>query len=873
MATATMDSFDAQMGDFSSDNDIQMNMSEPWLNDMPMDADDDDAVAHRDSTSQEIEMSDHVDDPAEFDMLDGEGRLEDVEPRDVEFEDASHSMTADPFHPEPAELEMSPPSEQTLADASQAALPDVTATYISPTVSSQPQDEPSSTPFPTTELEHPATVQHENEGSAPGAPHASDHFVSLGDAAHVYQRVERSNAPESTQPSGADTAVVEDVTPVVEGTIQQQATSEAAPEPAEPSSAVEHDLADSSEKPSTDGDYRPTILLSTPDPDCPQFYLFNSPPDVTDVPVLLGTRPPTCYWSPLSDLFGALRQQAFVQKLPDIDIAELTIEAYDIRLVIAETNSATSTCSLHDFDMIHSNEGVPGYLRLRLSAPVPFIERFSRLKAKFEASLNQMDGAGEQVEESYNESSNTEEHADYDNAPEEQEQHVTVSDPTPEVGLQEVPHEDDGKEPSAHAEPAAEGTSSFEGPAVSQEAPSVQAVPALDANEAHDTVDVLTTADPDNAATEFVDHADPYEEGDEGVEQQSYDEYVEQAEGGGDQQDGGVVDFTEEQGYGEEGYEEGAYEEKLDEKLYGDEHVAQETSQGVSGAPSHIDNSGYDENAGDEGASTSDQVPVEAVQEYQGDSLTADPNADAAQLPPLPEDDGDEDDSDLTAEGSTYQDPIVVQEPDVQPEGEGGEDQGEEYYEEGDTEEYEQYEEDVEGEGDFAQAEHAETEGVPADEGVAKAALEPAAEEPAEVGGENGEALEDGEADAEGEDDEDEAGNDTFGFAEYEPDTTADTTVDIDEQHEVASNISSTTLSSTSPMPPPKASFAEAMLEPSEETTLSKPLEPSVVRAAKTPLAKSSSKRSLREVEEDDEEGALSGQELSPGTKRARVEA
>ncbi|KAL1683530.1 hypothetical protein EV122DRAFT_201377 [Schizophyllum commune] len=622
--------------------------------------------------------------------------------------------------------------------------------------------------------------------------------------------------------------------------------------------------------------------------------------------------------------------------------------------------------------MIHSNEGLSGYLRLRLTAPVPFIERFSRLKAKFEASLDQMDGNGEQVEENYNEHQHAEEQVEYEQeqAAEQQEQAI------PDVG---VPQNGDAPDTSAP----------FEDPSVPTEVPQTTAPDHLDADEAHEAAgETLVSADQDSAATtdvyatatgsadqatEYAEHADLYEEGDEGVEQQSYDEYVEQAEGGQE----AIVDFNEQQSgqeyaeeqqeeYNEDGYEEGTYDEKVDEKLYGGEHVAQGASD-LAGEGEHSSGNGefvhmtrsmltgfIDEHTGHEDESATEQAPDAVAQEYHGDSQPPDPNADPAQLPPLPEDDGDEDDSELTTEGTTYQDPIVVPEPEAQAEGEGEEGAEEEYYEEGEEEEYyeegeyeEEYEEGAEvgeevtaGEGEGAPIVEAEAEGAP---------QQAAADATVDVGGETGGVVEDGEAhdeasgeahdeasgvadvqanveageahatvegehvaaedaeaeaeddeaDAEGEDDVDEDGNDTYGFAQYEPDTTADTTldlhevatdaVDIGEQHEadvgeqleVASNISSTTLSSTSPMPPPKASFAEAAEMQSSDTAFSKPsdasfsqsLQSSLSRSAKTPLAKSSSKRSLREVEEDDEEGALSGQEMSPGTKRARVEA
>ncbi|KAL1751634.1 hypothetical protein FB107DRAFT_221636 [Schizophyllum commune] len=602
--------------------------------------------------------------------------------------------------------------------------------------------------------------------------------------------------------------------------------------------------------------------------------------------------------------------------------------------------------------MIHSNEGLSGYLRLRLTAPVPFIERFSRLKAKFEASLDQMDGNGEQVEANYNEHQHAEEQAEY-----EQEH---------EAGQQEQAFPDAG---APQNEDAADTSAPFEDPSVSTEVPQTTVSDRLDVDEVHEaagenivstdqdtaaTTDVYDTATGSaDQATEYAEHADPYEEGDEGVEQQSYDEYVEQTEGGQE----AVVDFNEQQPgqeyaeeqqeeYNEDGYEEGTYDEKVDEKLYGGEHVAQGASD-VTGEGEHSAGNEEHEHTGHEEASATDQASGAVAEEYHGDSQPTDPNADQAQLPPLPEDDGDEDDSELTTEGTSYQDPIVVPEPEAQAEGEGEEGAEEEYYEEDEEEEYYEegeYEEEYEEGAEVGEEVPAgEGEGAPVVEAEAESAPQQATEDAAsDVGGEvvgdgeahdevSGEAhaeasgvadvhvnvdageahatvegehvaakdaeaeVEDDEADAEGEDDVDEDGNDTYGFAQYEPDTTADTTLDlhevatdagkqhaadtgeadVGEQLEVASNISSTTLSSTSPMPPPKASFAGAAEMQSLDTAFSKPsnasfpqpLQGSLSRSAKTPLAKSSSKRSLREVEEDDEEGALSGQEMSPGKR------
>ncbi|TRM59380.1 hypothetical protein BD626DRAFT_508140 [Schizophyllum amplum] len=912
MAAATMDSFDAQMVDFSADNDIQMNLSEPWMSDMPMDADDDLAVVHRDTTSQEIEMSDHIQDTEEFEMLDGEGQGEDAELRDVEFEDASQAIAAELFAPEPAELEMSPPSQPSQTDPSHLAAP-ANETFSSiPTSHTQEDhslrsDDPALA-FTTASAQHP--THYEAHESSTGPSHdGSDPSADSSRAEQVEPSAEYSNAEEHSQQPEAPAVKSSDATDnatayePTEHLSEPSVVDEHRSELELHATATQEDdggeaafAAEPIDKPAADGDYRPTVLLSTPDLEYPHIYLFNAPTEASSEPVLLGTHPPTLYWSSLSDLFNELRQQEFVKRLPDIDIAELAIEAYDIRLTIAENDPATSSCSLHDFDMIHSNEGLPGYLRLRLTAPVPFIERFSRLKAKFEASLHQVDSFSGATEEGYADPSAAEEHADYEPEDTEQQEQPEASQEIPVTGSADV-HDTGVTEEASYtdATPVPGNAAPFEDASVPAEASAMSdslsqlSRPTLDADEVHGTADALATAETDNQATEFVEHADPYEEGDEGIEEQTYDDSVDQAEGA-TVDDGATIDFTvdeqqDELEYGQDLYDEGAY----DEKLYGSEHVTQEASHGVPDVARLPENrAGNDGITGAEATPTADRQQNDAVvlDHYDEDSH-ATGDQDDTQLPPLPEDDGEDFDSELTAEGSTYQDPIVLHEPEAESSEGGTGVEGEEYYEEGEVEEgsYEAYDE-AEGEGDYPEAEYAQgVEGHAAGGQVAEAVPEQAAEgdaahqqpsqnEEVEASGEaqeEGQEGSEGDHDAEGEDDDGEDGDGTFGLAEYdEADTTLeehdvtldehdvtldehdvtldehDPALDIGEQLEVASNLSSTTLSSTSPVP----------------------------KMLKSSIPKSSSKRSLREVDGDEDgEGASGGLDLSPGAKRARVEA
>jgi hypothetical protein len=103
----------------------------------------------------------------------------------------------------------------------------------------------------------------------------------------------------------------------------------------------------------TDGIYiepPPPVLIDIPSifPQ-PEVYLFNAP-DVNgglsaenssdalvQVMVLLQDRP-TLFYEPLSEVFASLRREEHVRHVPDFAIGELTVDAYDLDLVVSEVS-------------------------------------------------------------------------------------------------------------------------------------------------------------------------------------------------------------------------------------------------------------------------------------------------------------------------------------------------------------------------------------------------------------------------------------------------------------------------------------------------------------------------------------------------------
>ncbi|KAH9951268.1 hypothetical protein B0H21DRAFT_718161 [Amylocystis lapponica] len=136
----------------------------------------------------------------------------------------------------------------------------------------------------------------------------------------------------------------------------------------------------------------PAVLLSlcfTPEPlECCLFNLPLSSPSTPGSAVIsqealalvLHDRP-TLYYEPLSAVFEALRQEEYLQDLPNFADGELILDAYDLHLVVSEDNVHVHEVTLHDLNVLHDGSDLLGPLRLQLRATVPrFIQRYNALR-------------------------------------------------------------------------------------------------------------------------------------------------------------------------------------------------------------------------------------------------------------------------------------------------------------------------------------------------------------------------------------------------------------------------------------------------------------------------------------------------------------
>jgi hypothetical protein len=94
----------------------------------------------------------------------------------------------------------------------------------------------------------------------------------------------------------------------------------------------------------------PAVLLTIPSSEQPEICLFNQPPAHTGslspsegthnpgqhVLTLLLHHRPTLYYEPLTNVFDALRQEEHITGMPELAEGELTLDAYDLQLLVSE---------------------------------------------------------------------------------------------------------------------------------------------------------------------------------------------------------------------------------------------------------------------------------------------------------------------------------------------------------------------------------------------------------------------------------------------------------------------------------------------------------------------------------------------------------
>ncbi|KIJ60611.1 hypothetical protein HYDPIDRAFT_43147, partial [Hydnomerulius pinastri MD-312] len=486
-ASPLIDSYDAQMLDFSHDLDVPMNTatSTEFFTEALMDHDGHESI-YGEHASVEVEMEEYEDENAEYEMADETTQYHHHgdEPLDVEVYDASHAPSPlpvpQPLHPS-ADVPIEPehPGLTSPAFSEHSTLPLLTGEhteahllpldhpvsnipYVEPIVSGGliPSDSHLEEPFqPNPSANTPGenvslvTEPHEQIGVAPDASGHASETALLGDVnneadAHAPVPSEEHPAdpsesddlyhenPESSHVESAPQAGAEELH---DGDFPLQEENAVDPAP-----VLEGENEDPLEI--SDGVYidpPPAVLLSTASSTEVEFSLFNQPEPVarsrspsveasqsgTKVYSLLLENRPTLYYEPLSSVFEVLRQEEdLLAHIPHSFEGELVLDAYDLQLVVSEDNVHSRDISLHDLNVLHDGSDFSGPLRLLLRASVPrFIVRYYALQEQ----IQRLDLAVETGE--------GEHHDEYEQHIENQEQlHHDPADPATEIQEQET---------------------------------------------------------------------------------------------------------------------------------------------------------------------------------------------------------------------------------------------------------------------------------------------------------------------------------------------------------------------------------------------------------------------------------------------------
>ena len=381
-ASPSVDAYDAQMLDFSSDPDVPMNItgSAEFFAEALMDHDGHlVASTYSEHASVEVDMEEYVGDNAEYEMTDETSeyqRPHGEELLDIEVYDASHApsplvrpqplqssvgvpidsghqaTTASTYsehatHPElqgEPEPEVHPvPLDYPAADVPHV-VPSTSGESISLEAASSdhPSDAPDETHPPSSEshelpgdltrtdgllLEVLAPTEANNEAGPPVLPVVGVHIVNAGVVQH-----------DKLEPPTVGSASPEDAGVTVQDEKVANQASTTGQETVDPLYI-------------SDGAYipPPAVLLSVASHTEPGFALFN-PPDVGEefgeetsvnqkVYSLLLEDRPTLYYEPLSSVFEALRQdEGFLSHVPHSFEGELVLDAHDLQLAVSEVS-------------------------------------------------------------------------------------------------------------------------------------------------------------------------------------------------------------------------------------------------------------------------------------------------------------------------------------------------------------------------------------------------------------------------------------------------------------------------------------------------------------------------------------------------------
>ena len=389
-ASPSIDAFDAQMLDFSSDPDVPMNItgSAEFFAEALMDHDGHLASAtYVEHASVEVDMEEYVGDNAEYEMADETAefhRPHGDELLDIEVYDAS--LAASPLlAPQPLQTSVDVPIDSEHPSSTSPAFSDHAAL---PELQGEPQSEVHPAPHDhlaadTPHVESIALGESVSSEAVsvqlahPGVPDESTLPISesqeqLGDTGRTNEQPFEMPAPadaaseaaphippvteehpansevahhETSEPPTIESAPLASVEEAYDGgpLIQDEKTLEQAP-------VMEGEAVDPLHI--SDGVYidpPPAVLLSIADLSQPGFVLFNQPGVEGEstgeshgnreaYSLLLEDRP-TLYYEPLSTVFEALRQdEALLSRVPHSFEGELVIDAYDLQLAISEVS-------------------------------------------------------------------------------------------------------------------------------------------------------------------------------------------------------------------------------------------------------------------------------------------------------------------------------------------------------------------------------------------------------------------------------------------------------------------------------------------------------------------------------------------------------
>ncbi|KAF8431809.1 hypothetical protein L210DRAFT_3764106 [Boletus edulis BED1] len=455
-ASPSIEAYDAQMLDFSSDPDVPMHItgSAEFFAEALMDHDGHLSVStYGEHASVEVDMEEYVGDDAEYEMADETAeypRSHGDELLDIEVYDASHAPSPLPA-PEPLQpsvdvpIDSEHPTSLTPAFSEHATLPellDVPGSEVHPA----PLDHPAADVLHVEPLASEEGASSEAVSLEPLHPTAestlpvSESHEQLGETARANERPFETPAPADA----ADEAERIPVHPVAEeppansGEAQLETPEPPIAESAPLASAEEafgdgpviQDKRAADQVPATEGeaadplhisdgvyiDPPPAVLLSIANLAKPEFVLFNQPDvegESTGEPhgnreaySLLLENQPTLYYESLSSVFEALRQdEALLSRVPHSFEGELFLDAFDLQLAVSEDNVHSREITLHDLNILHDGSNFVGPLRLLLRANVPrFIIRYYALQERIQRlNMAAETGEGEHDEEHHEE--------------------------------------------------------------------------------------------------------------------------------------------------------------------------------------------------------------------------------------------------------------------------------------------------------------------------------------------------------------------------------------------------------------------------------------------------------------------------------------